>query len=73
MRAYHHVPAGQKTYSTRSNAIKAVEKLFERAETMGMSDVRYMTVQNDEGRWLPVFFGQSALENGLHFHFSVVA
>jgi len=59
-----------KTYATRANAIKAVEKVYgANHEHFGSADVRYLLVQNDEGRWFPVFIGEVALQHGAHFNF----
>lgn len=57
-----------KTYATRENAVKAVEKLY------GNCDVtlRYFVQQNEQGRFFPVFIGQECLKYGVHFNFSVV-
>lgn len=59
-----------KTYATRENAIKAVEKKFPASDS---DNLRYMTLQHTDGRWYPVFIGQQALQAGVHFHFHVVA
>lgn len=55
-----------KTYATRANAIKAFRAL------VGNDDVRFVVVQNEDGRFSPVAIGQSALTLGIHFHFPVV-
>lgn len=61
-----------KTYATRENAIKAVQKKYgPNCEHSGSADVRYLLVQDDAGRWFPVFVGQSALQHMVHFHFNV--
>jgi len=54
-----------KTYKTRENAIKAAEKNF--------SDLRYFIHTHTDGRFFPVFIGAAALQNGVHFHFNVIA
>lgn len=54
-----------KTFVRKEGARKAVEKL-------GAGHLRHFIMQNDEGRWFPVFVGQEALQEGVHFHFSVV-
>jgi hypothetical protein len=54
-----------KTYANKENARKAVSKL-------GAESLRHFYMQNDEGRWFPVFVGQEALQWGVHFHFNVV-
>jgi hypothetical protein len=63
-----------KTYATRANAIKAVEKVCgPNHEHFGSADIRYLVVQGDDGRWFPVFIGESALRHGAHFQFCVAA
>ena len=57
------------TYANKANAIKAVEKKFPAADNDGL---RYFLQTNDEGRYFPVFIGQSAIQAGVHFHFNVV-
>ena len=57
-----------KTYATEKNAIAAVEKKFSDCDNL-----RYFIQRNDEGRFVPVFIGESALQGMVHFHFSVVA
>lgn len=59
-----------KTYATEANAIKAVEKKFPDADNDGL---RYFLQRTEEGRFFPVFVGQSACHAGVHFHFNVVA
>jgi hypothetical protein len=56
-----------KTYATEANVVKAVEKCT------AFKDLRYFITQNEEGRFFPVFIGQQALSEQVHFHFSVVA
>ena len=51
-------PQPSKTYKTRENALKAVEKFYGECEEM----LRFMVVQNDEGRFYPIFIGQNALQ-----------
>lgn len=63
-----------KTYATRENAIKAVQKVYgPNSDHFGSSDTRYVVIQDDAGRWFPLFVGQSALQHGVHFNFNVVA
>ena len=54
-----------KTYATKANARKAVAKI-------GAERLRHFIMQNDEGRFFPVFVGQEAVQEGIHFHFNVV-
>lgn len=53
------------TYKTIENARKAVVK-------KGFENFRHFMMTNDEGRFFPVFVGQDAMQNGVHFHFNVV-
>lgn len=54
-----------KSYASKENARKAVAKT-------GLEVLRHFYMQNDEGRWFPVFVGQEAIHSGAHFHFNVV-
>lgn len=63
-----------KTYATRENAIKAVEK-------KGFADtvphfknlaLRYFIMTHTDGRFFPVFVGEAAVQAGVHFHFNVI-
>ena len=65
-------PETSKTYATKANAIKAVETAYGNHDDRNVRDLRYLVMQNDEGRWVPVFIGQECLQYGIHFHFSVV-
>lgn len=67
-----------KTYKTRENAIKAVDKFF--ADRVGAykaqgltANLTYFLHTHTDGRFFPVFVGERALHAGLHFHFNVVA
>lgn len=72
--AHHYTPTPAKTYATRENAIKAVERICgPNVDHFGGADVRYVLIQHDDGRWFPVFFGQSALQSGIHHRFNVMA
>ena len=62
---------GSKTYATRENAIKAVEKAY--AGHQGGDVLLYFINQGEDGRFFPVFIGQTALNNMVHFRFNVVA
>lgn len=55
-----------KTYATKENAIKAVGRA-------GLLDLRFIVMQHDDGRFFPVFIGQSTLDRGVHFHFNILA
>ena len=54
-----------KTYKTVENARKAVLKA-------GFEGLRHFMMTNAEGRFYPVFVGEVAVQNGVHFHFNVV-
>ena len=54
-----------KTYATADNARKAVAK-------KGLEGFRHFIMQDERGRFFPVFVGQEAVQNGVHFHFNVV-
>lgn len=58
-----------RTYATEANAIKAVEKRFPESDDDGL---RYIIMPTPEGRFYPVFIGNSAVHAGVHFHFHVV-
>lgn len=63
-----------KTYATKANAIKAVEKVYgPNHEHSGSADIRCTIVMTEDGRFLPLFIGESALKNQVHFNFSVAA
>ena len=67
-RLIHLTP--NKTYATPENAQKAVEKLIPADEHM---DLTYFIAVHTDGRYFPVFIGQSAISHMLHFHFNIVA
>ena len=56
-----------KTYASKANAVKAVEKKYGNNGTS-----RFFIMQTDEGRFFPVFVGLHALNEGVHFNFNVV-
>lgn len=58
-----------RTYVSEANAIKAVEKIYPPDQDLNL---RYFIMTNKEGRYFPVFVGQSALQHMVHFHFNVV-
>jgi uncharacterized protein YegP (UPF0339 family) len=61
---------GTKTYATKANAIKAVDKVVKNPQ---YDNLRYMIITTDDGRFFPCFIGQECLQAGIHFHFAVVA
>lgn len=59
-----------KTYATRENAIKAVEK---KIPADMLWEQTYFLYAHTDGRFFPVFIGERAIQAQLHFHFHVVA
>lgn len=59
-----------RTYATKANAIKAVNKVFKEDEHM---ELWYFIHQSDDGRFFPVFVGERAIQKMAHLHFNVVA
>ena len=59
-----------KTYATRENAVKAVDKKFAHES---YADLTYIIHTHTDGRFFPVFIGERALQAMAHFHFNVVA
>ena len=57
-----------KTYATKENAIKAVEKKYDKVDQL-----RYFIMPSAVGRFYPIFVGAGAVDLGVHFHFHVVA
>ena len=55
-----------KTYATKANAVKAVEKK-DIQDSIGGKLIRYTVIQNEEGRWYPIFIGEQAVQAGVHF------
>lgn len=59
-----------KSYATKENARKAVEKA-------GFQELRHFymvgTEGKHQGRWFPVFAGMEAMTECVHFHFNIVA
>lgn len=71
--AHQFVPTPVKTYATEANAIKAVHKHFPNEAHFGAADLHYVIMQNSEGRFFPLFFGERALRHFAHQHFNVCA
>jgi len=57
-----------KTYASAENARKAIAKYPRVAENQNL---RYLMMQTPEGRFYPVFLGERAIQDGVHFLFSV--
>lgn len=63
--------SGTKTYATKENAIKRAEAILDtRSDRKGLN---YLIMEADDGRWVPVFIGERAIQAGLHFHAHVIA
>lgn len=62
-----------KTYKTRDNAIKAVEKFFVGKDHKIYEVQTYFIHTHEDGRFFPVFVGERAVQAMLHFHFNVIA
>ncbi|AZF88177.1 hypothetical protein [Microcystis phage Me-ZS1] len=63
-----------KTFATRANAEKAVAKVLGSDHATNWT-LRYtvVPVETDTGlRYGVLFFGESAVQAGIHFHFNVV-
>ncbi len=71
MKANQVTLEANKTYKTRANAIKAVDDYF--ANSGGDQVHRYFIATGEDGRFFPVFIGQQAITDMLHFRFNVVA
>jgi hypothetical protein len=63
---------GVKTYATKENALKAVDKLMKKY-SMQKSTLDFTIMKNDDNRYFPLFFGERALQAGIHFHFNCCA
>ncbi len=59
-----------KTYATKENALKAVQRLYGKP-TEPSNGLRFLLTQNAEGRWFPVFLGERAVLACVHRHFCV--
>jgi hypothetical protein len=54
-----------KTYASEETMNRAIKKL-------NIPDtVRYLVLRTEEGRLYPVFLGEKAIQNMVHFHFAV--
>jgi len=64
-----------KTYATRENAVKAVERKFGPRMTYPGTEenLHYFIHTHTDGRFFPVFVGERAIQAGIHFSFNVVA
>ena len=56
------------TYKTKENALRAIDKTVSKE----LQDRLHWYIAEDSGRFFPVFVGQQALQNGIHFYFTCV-
>lgn len=61
----------KKTFATADNARTAVRKAF--GDNFESSTLRFFIHVTEQGRFLPVFIGNDAVQANVHFTFSVVA
>ena len=54
-----------RAYSTKTNAMRAVEK-------RGFRHLRHFYAYTQDGRCFPIFLGEAAMQEGVHFFFNVV-
>ena len=62
-----------KTYKTPENAAKAAQAIADKLYQDATGVLHFFVMQHTDGRFFPVFFGQKAIQAGVHFHFNVVA
>jgi len=60
---------GVRTYATKANAIKAVER---KIAPQQLTELRYFIQKTESDRYIPVFIGAECLQHGIHFHFNVI-
>ena len=72
--AHHQQFSLTRTYATRENAIKAVERKYgPSTDRVADADLKYLICVDEHGRFYPVFIGEEAVRRGVHFHFAVTA
>lgn len=59
----------QKTYISPDNARAAIAKF---PAIDNNPELRYVILQNEEGRYFAAFLGEIAVQYGIHFHFAVI-
>ena len=59
-----------KTYKTRENAIKAIEK---KLGHVNWEDLRYVIVVTEDGRYLPCLIGSQAIQYAIGAEVAVIA
>lgn len=57
-------PVPPKTYATKANMEKAMLRYPAITEN---ADLSYMALQDAQGRWYPLFFGERSIRAGVHF------
>ena len=72
MRTKHRDLKPSKTYATKENAIKAVEKLFNHPEH-GEELLHFTVVCNEEGRYFPICMHDAAVKVGAFAHFVTIS
>jgi hypothetical protein len=71
MKSYNNVQIiPVKTYASYANAEKAAVNAIPEDN---IHYQRFFITCNKEGRFFPVFIGEKACQEGLHFHFNVIA
>jgi hypothetical protein len=72
--AHHFKPTPDKTYATYENAIKAVERIYgPSVEGFADTDLRYIIMQDESGRYFPMFIGMASVQHQVFRHFCCMA
>lgn len=72
--AHHFTPSPSKTYATRENAKKAVERVYGENRTRWPdSDLQYIIMTTEDNRYYPLFVGERAVQAQVFRHFCVMA
>lgn len=58
-----------KSYATAANAEKAIDRY---PAIRNNESLRYFIYCDEDGRYGPVFLGESAIQGGVHFKFNVI-
>jgi len=70
MKAYHNLKIiPNKTYATYANAEKAAINAIPEDN---LYHQRFIITVDTQGRFFPIFLGQNAVQEGMHFHFNVL-
>lgn len=59
-----------KTYASEDNARKAIAKYPAISDN---DSLRYIIMRTADNRFFPLFLGETALQNGVHFVFNIAA